>query len=225
MHTWESFRVRGQPTQASMHRDVYEWPFELYIPGNWDETFKGCRHCGVAYRLEATTSLQDSKTDVFTFAPIRVTRSPTVSSYELLDPVMTHGKWGAKAEYNISLRHQAIAVGGLIPVDVELGMLEPGVELKKAKFYLTETHIVHDESKSGAASFLGDRLVEEWNMEIVEPDQQVHSWEQCLSLPRIVSRCSPDFSICGMTISHTFHFRATLWKDGLDMEVSSRSMV
>lgn len=202
-----------------MHRDTYEWPFELFIPGSWDETFRGCRNCSVGYRLEATTSTQHSKKDIFAFAPIRIIRSPTLSSYELLDPATTHGKWGANAEYNLSLRHQAIAVGGLIPVDVELGMLEPGVEVKKARCFLQETHIVHDECSADVAAFYGDRLVEEWRLDIPDEDQQVYTWEQCLPLPRIVSRCSPDFSIRGMTISHSFHFRATLSKSGAEFEV------
>lgn len=223
MHRWEPFYVRAEASHSSARHAKYEWPFELFIVGNWDETVKGCRRCGVSYRLQASTSTQGSDKDVFAFAPVRIIRCPTVSSYDLLDPAMTQGKWAADTvEYSISIRHQAVAVGGLIPVDAKLRIDDPGVELKKASFYLNETHVVYDEGVSDVASFYADRLVEAWRLDIANQDQRLYTWQQCLPLPRIVSRCSPDFSIHGLAISHTLYFKATLLKDGMDYLVSSQ---
>ena len=204
-----------------MQSNTYEWPFELLIPGDQEESFKGCRLCSIAYRLEASTlETCPSHSDVGTLVPIRIIRSPPISCYELMDPATSHGKWDTKAEYSVSIRHQAITLGGLIPVDVQLATLGPDVEVTNARFYLRESHIVHDPCVKDKISFYMQRKVEEWRLNVDDKSRELQTWQQCLHLPRIVSKCSPDFSIRGINISHTLHFAATLVKDGIDLEVS-----
>lgn len=225
MHEWDPFLVQGQPVRSPMYSTTYEWPFELLIPGDWKETFKGCRLCSVAYRLVASTLPDGTNNDIRSFTPIRIIRCPPLSSYELMDPVTTHGKWDRKAEYSISIRHGAIALGGLIPVDAQLATLEPGVQVTHARFFLRESHIVHEKCATDVVSLYEQRMVQEWRLVMGDKDGEMHSWQQCLHLSRVVSSCSPDFDICGITISHTLHFAAILRKDGIDLEVRSRSHI
>jgi hypothetical protein len=224
MHKWDPFLVVGTPFQSNMHSIAYEWSFELLIPGDQEETFKGCHLCSIGYRLEASTLGEcPSQSDTRTFAPIRIIRGLPMSCYELMDPATSHGKWDTKAEYSVSIRHQAVTLGGLIPVDVQLATLGSEVEVTKARFQLRESHIVHETCSTNKISTYMQKTVDDWPLHVDNPGKELHGWQQCLHLPRIVSKCSPDFSIRGMNVSHTLHFSATLVKDGVDLEVSLRA--
>jgi hypothetical protein len=134
-----------------------------------------------------------------------------------MDPATAHGKWVGKIEYNISIRHQAIALGGFIPIEAQLAKLEPGVEVKKGRFYLRENHETNTSNPTDTETYY--RLVKEWPLKFDHFNQDMHDWQHCLDLPRIVRMCSPDFNAYGITISHTLHFAVTLLQDGIESEV------
>jgi hypothetical protein len=202
-----------------MYSSTYEWPFEIFVPGTQTESFKGCNLCSLSYRLEASTIDGCSAgPEHSTFTPIRITRCPASSCYELLDSVASHGKFGANIEYNMASRHQAIALGGLIPIDVRLAMLEPGVRLSNAKLHLREIHSAHKPATGTNTTVYMERTVEQWPLDIDTENQNLHTWQQCLHLPRIVGKCSPDISVHGISISHTLHFSGTLTENGTDRE-------
>ncbi|KAJ4210914.1 hypothetical protein NW759_012947 [Fusarium solani] len=210
VHEWDSFLVEGQPSEVSRTGRVYEWPFEVFIQGHQDESFRGCSRCSNTYRLEASTIHEDSSQTLHDFIPIRIIRLPSLSAYELMDPVTEQGKWLGKIQHSVSLGHKAIALGGLIPIHAELAKIEDGVQVTKAKVCLYEHHKVLDD---GVLFYEGRRLVEEWLLDLNNTSEQIQTWEQCLKLPKVVRKCSPDLDICGVTISHTLHFAVTL-KEG-----------
>lgn len=122
------------------------------------------------------------------------------------------------------MAHQAIALRGLIPVDAQLAKLEPGVQVTKARFFLREVHSLQDETVPGLMAYEGQRTVMEWPLTIDDTRGQMHSWQQCLDLPRIVRKCSPDLSACMISISHTLQFAVTLTQsNGTASEVTSRN--
>lgn len=217
VHEWDSFLVEGQPSELSRSVRVYEWPFEVFIQGHPEESFRGCPRCSNTYRLDVFTIHQDSSQTLQDFIPIRIIRLPSLSAYELMDPVTEQGKWLGKIEHSVSLGHKAIALGGLIPIHADLAKIEDGVQVTRAKFCLYEHHKTLDD---GVASYEGRRLVEEWALDLSHKDEQVQTWEQCLRLPKVVRKCSPDLDVCGVAISHTMHFAVTLKEGDNEAEVS-----
>lgn len=135
-----------------------------------------------------------------------------------MDPSSVHGKWSTKAEYNVSVRHRAIALGGLIPIEAQIAPLCSSTKVAKARFYLREVHTIEDHSGSTRMAYEGQRVVTEWPLKLTE-SEKLHSWQQCLHLPLAVRNCSPDVSIHDVTISHTLHFEATLVTNGVAVEV------
>ncbi|KAF5680032.1 O-dinitrobenzene, calcium zinc resistance protein [Fusarium heterosporum] len=119
IYQWDDFTIDNQVGLASKNGRRYEWPFEL-----------------IAYMLETSTIHRDATEKSYSFAPIRIIRTPSFSSYELMDPTTVQGKWSDEAEYNLSIRHRAIALGGLIPIDAQLSQLSPTAKVTKARFYL-----------------------------------------------------------------------------------------
>lgn len=219
VHQWDPFIIHGQIGQVSGNGKNYEWPFEVFIPGDQQESFKGCSRCSITYLLEASTIHQDSSKRVQHALPIRIIRSPTLSAYELMDPTTAQGKWPKMAEYSISTRHQAIALGGLIPVQAQVTKLGPHVNITKARLYLREVHTI-DGLPTDPSTYYGQRIVTEWPLSLNAASQNEQAWSQCLHLPAAVRSCSPDFSACGVTISHTLHFAITFTEnDGSSVEV------
>ncbi|KAI9148987.1 alfa-L-rhamnosidase [Paramyrothecium foliicola] len=218
LHQWEPFMIGNGTGRSSWHGTTYEWPFEFLVPGNQKESFRGCRQCSFGYRLEGSAVGGSASGKILSFVPVRVTRGPESSSYELMDPTTSHGKWAGKTEYTASISHQAIALGGLIPVEAQIAKLDPDVTVTKARFYLRETHTARDGSATDATVDYLQRVVTEWPLEVGGKDSQIHCWQQCLELPKVVSQCSPDFSVYGCTSSHTLHFAATLVTGEVEME-------
>ncbi|KAJ4256229.1 hypothetical protein NW762_009308 [Fusarium torreyae] len=101
VHQWDPFVVTDQIAQPIKNGKQYEWPFELFICGDQEESFKGCLRCSMTYLLEASAIQEDSLRSLYAFRPIRIIRSPSFSSYELMDPATVQGKWSGKAEYNV----------------------------------------------------------------------------------------------------------------------------
>ncbi|KAH6951400.1 hypothetical protein DER45DRAFT_635441 [Fusarium avenaceum] len=213
VHQWDAFTTTDQVGKPSKQGKQYEWSFELFVSGDQKETFKGCNRCSITYILEASTIHYDTTESSYTFAPIRIIRSPAFSSYELMDPTTVQGKWAERAEYNVSIRHRAIALGGLIPIDAQIVQLSPTAKVIKARFYLRERHAVEDKHSMNCVDYEGQRIVTEWPLEL-DDTRLLHSWQQCLHLPRALRNCSPDFSLCGVAISHTLHFEVTMNTNG-----------
>lgn len=122
------------------------------------------------------------------------------------------------------MAHQAIALGGLIPVEAQLAKLEPGIQVIKARFFLREVHALQDDTVPGLMAYKGQRTVIEWPLTINDTRNQMHTWQQCLDLPRVVRKCSPDLNACMISISHTLHLAVTLMQsNGTVSEVASRN--
>ncbi|KAF4990269.1 hypothetical protein FGRMN_8577 [Fusarium graminum] len=135
IYQWDEFTIDDQAGRASKNGRCYEWPFQL-----------------IAYMLETSTIHRDATERSYSFAPIRIIRTPSFSSYELMDPTTVQGEWSDKAEYTFSIRHGAIALGGLIPIDAQLSQLSTTAKVIKARFYLhfsisgvTISHTLHFE--------------------------------------------------------------------------------
>lgn len=216
MHEFDPFLVRGQPSQVSRTGRVHEWPFEVFIQGDQQESFRGCSRCSNTYQLEALIIHPDSSQTLQWFIPIRIIRLPSLSDYELMDPVTEQGKWMGKLEHSVSVSHKAIALGGLIPVHAVLSKLEDDVEVVKARFALYESHTTTDD---GVPYYEGRRLVEAWPLSVSNTDERTQVWEQCLKLPKVVRRCSPHLDIYGVGISHRLHFAVTLREGDTEAEV------
>jgi hypothetical protein len=222
VHRWDHFMVPHSPNRSDSYSHTYEWPFEVWISGDQVETFKACDLCNLAYRLEASALDEGSESDEGrTSVPIRISRHHPPSSYELMDPVASCGVWEDQVKYNVSVRHRAAPLGGLLPIHAKLTTFGPDVKVTKARFYLEETHVVSNPSRSGFVSDYMRRTAEEWWLKIEEQSQDMHVWQQCLHLPRIVRKCSPDFNFQGTTISHTLHFAATILQDGVEKELET----
>ncbi|KAF5009353.1 hypothetical protein FDECE_4409 [Fusarium decemcellulare] len=218
LHQWDPFFLDDQLSQPSADGRTYELPFELFIRGDQEESFRGCNRCGMTYRLEASTIHEDSSDTFQDFVPIQIIRCPPLSAYELMDPTTVQGRWSKKVEFNVSVGYQAIALGGLIPVDAQLTKLEPQVKLVKAKFYLRECHTIRDKLATSVVTYQGQRTVTQWPLDLDNAGHQ-WQWQQCLELPKVVRDCSPDFNVCGISISHTLHFETTLLeRDGTESE-------
>ncbi|KAF4953212.1 hypothetical protein FGADI_6187 [Fusarium gaditjirri] len=216
VHQWEPFNVVDKIGEPFKNGKNLEWPFELFIRGDQEESFKGCTRCSITYLLEAWTIDEDSSDSFKTFSPLRIIRTPGFSSYELMDPTTVQGIWSEKAEYSVSIRHRAIALGGLIPIEAHLVPLNPTAKITNARFYLREKHDVENKSDDENPGYEGQRIVTEWPLELSDGPQQ--RWQQCLHLPIAVRNCSPDFSVCGVSITHTLHFEVTLTSDGVTTE-------
>lgn len=126
-----------------------------------------------------------------------------------MDSFTVQGKWSAGVEYSVSVSHQAIALGGVIPVQIWLRQLGQGLEFSKARLYLRETHTLCANLPASSMTYMARRIVVEWPVALSN-GQQLQTWEQHLQLPKAVRSCSPDFDIDGVVISHTLHFAATL---------------
>ncbi|KAF5620182.1 HECT-type ubiquitin ligase-interacting creD [Fusarium sp. NRRL 52700] len=216
VHQWKPFNVVDKIGEPFKNGKNFEWPFELFIRGDQEESFKGCTRCSITYLLEAWTVGENSSDSFKTFSPIRIIRTPGFSSYELMDPTTVQGKWSDKAEYNVSIQHRAIALGGLIPIEAHLAPLDTLVKITKARFFLREKHDVENMSDAAESGYEGQRIVTEWPLELSDEPQQ--RWQQCLHLPIAVRNCSPDFSVCGVSITHSLHFEVTLSNNGVTTE-------
>ncbi|KAI5459322.1 hypothetical protein BGZ63DRAFT_360969 [Mariannaea sp. PMI_226] len=210
LHEWEPFLTQGRAGEPSAHGSNYEWPFELLIRGNQEESFRGCGRCAITYRLEAAILKEDGSEDFQDYVPIRIIRCPQESSYELMDPVTAQGSWCEKIAYSISLRHQAIALGGLIPIDAQITRIQHGATIMGAMFYLREHHKIHDKSITGPLIYQGQKIVSRWQLDLENRDGETQNWKLCLPLPKVVRECSPDFAVSGISVDHTLHFAATL---------------
>ncbi|KEY67115.1 hypothetical protein S7711_09531, partial [Stachybotrys chartarum IBT 7711] len=216
LHQWKPFLIDDRAGRQSLHGRTYEWPFEFLVPGNQRESFRGCRRCRLAYRIEASTA-DGASINTRSYVPIRIARCPPISSYELMDPLTTSGKWAGSIDFSASILHQAIPLGGLIPVEAHINNLDPGMLITKARFYLREIHVAHTNSSEPDPEYM-QRIVTEWSLNTCGDFKQSYAWQQCLDLPRVVSQCSPDFNVCGVSMSHMLHFAATIVKDGAELE-------
>lgn len=183
---------------------------------------RGCDRCQISYRLEASLIREGFVSNkVCNFTPISIHRCPPMSAFELMDSCTIQGEWAAKVEFSVSIAHQAIALGGLIPVQVHVAKLESDVGVKNVKLYLHEIHTIHTTEPPTSLVYQGHRKVSDWMLTPMEQNEQMRSWDQCLPLPKIVKKCAPDFNTRGIAISHALHFSATLVDaKGAESEVS-----
>ncbi|TEA10848.1 putative HECT-type ubiquitin ligase-interacting protein creD [Colletotrichum sidae] len=195
------------PAETPSDTDTYEWPFEIMIPGDTPETFRGCSRCSIAYQLTATTIRnKNSSSTPQAYRPVRISRTLGNSAFELMDASTVEGTWADKVRYSISIGHRAVALATAIPLEMRLTPLSDETRFSTVRCELLEEHRFQLGSRPVASAFLGDRTVAEWvaPVENHEPGCE-YTMAEKLGLPAEPKRCSPDVDTNGVEISHKLH--------------------
>ncbi|TDZ36966.1 putative HECT-type ubiquitin ligase-interacting protein creD [Colletotrichum spinosum] len=195
------------PAETPSDTDTYEWPFEIMIPGDTPETFRGCSRCSIAYQLTATTIRNKSSSSTpQAYRPVRISRTLGNSAFELMDASTVEGTWADKVKYSISIGHRAVALATAIPLEMRLTPLSDETRFSTVRCELLEEHRFQLGSRPVASAFLGDRTVAEWvaPVENHQPGCE-YTMAEKLGLPAEPKRCSPDVDTNGVEISHKLH--------------------
>ncbi|CRK04353.1 hypothetical protein BN1723_008872 [Verticillium longisporum] len=143
-HIWAPFLIDDVPSASlggPLPKGTYEWPFEHLIPGHVPETARGCPRCSITYDLKAST-VRDSpgETSPQAMKHIRIIRTLPSSAFALMDAATVEGTSTGRLAYSLSLAHQAIALGTVLPVDLRFTALAKDIALRSVRCLLREVH-------------------------------------------------------------------------------------
>lgn len=121
-------------------RGNYQLPFKIYLPENIPETVEGLKCGHVLYRLQC--SIERGKFDkaIIQNKYLRIVRTLHPQNMLLVTEPRIEGTWKAKAEYNVSLKRKAVALGTTIPVYVQIVPYVKGLRLKSIKVEIIQQH-------------------------------------------------------------------------------------
>lgn len=196
------------PSRSTKCIAVYEWPFELLIPGKMPETTRGCYRCSIAYYLTARSIRTGSKTYPQALRAIRIIRTPPLSAFELMDALTVEGCSPSKFRYSASISHQAVALGTRIPTELGIQPMTPGLRLLAASCQLMEIHSIDDKHVAGNTNFATSHEICRWDLldAAVKGLDAGVCIKRELPLPDVAAKCSPDVDAHGIRVSHAIHF-------------------
>lgn len=121
-------------------RGTYQLPFKIYLPENIPETVEGLKCGHVLYRLQC--SIERGKFDkaIIQNKYLRIVRTLHPQNMLLVTEPRIEGTWKAKAEYNVSLKRKAVALGTTIPVYVQIVPYVKGLKLKSIKVEIIQQY-------------------------------------------------------------------------------------
>lgn len=234
-HIWAPFLIDDVPSASlggPLPKGTYEWPFEHLIPGHVPETARGCPRCSITYDLKAST-VRDSpgETSPQAMKPIRIIRTLPSSAFALMDAATVEGTSTGRLAYSLSLAHQAIALGTVLPVDLRFTALAKDIALRPVRCLLREVHSLETQVPSACpgagtttSTVEGYRLAAAWDLamdangRISRFDGAAGEWhvQRRLPMPTTLIKCSPDVDVRGIKVSHQVEFAVT-FAEGPDM--------
>ncbi|EGY18924.1 CreD [Verticillium dahliae VdLs.17] len=242
-HIWAPFLIDDVPSASlggPLPKGTYEWPFEHLIPGHVPETARGCPRCSITYDLKAST-VRDSpgETSPQAMKPIRIIRTLPSSAFALMDAATVEGTSTGRLAYSLSLAHQAIALGTVLPVDLRFTALAKDIALRPVRCLLREVHSLETQVPSACpgagtttSTVEGYRLAAAWDLamdangRISRFDGAAGEWhvQRRLPMPTTLIKCSPDVDVRGIKVSHQVEFAVT-FAEGPDMISNFRATI
>lgn len=172
----------------------YEFPFSTILPGHTLESVEGLPGASLVYKLHACIERGRFSNEISTKKHIRILRTLTPDSLELVETMAVDNTWPDKVEYSISIPSRAVAIGSATPIHITLVPLAKGLKLGKVKVLLQEYY-------SCVGSFgpphSGERVITD--MVVASSDQNLNDdrWEinATLPIPPSLAKCTQDVDI------------------------------
>lgn len=195
------------PTTHILPAGKHEFPFEVILPGNLDESVEGLEEGQVVYKLVATIERGRFANNIVRKKHIRVVRTLGPDVLELNQTMCIENTWPQKVHYTISIPTKAIAIGSFTMIDFTFSPLFKGLTLGKTKIQLAEYRFFANGSRSAAQS---ESTVTEMT---VQPPaggflgQDEWAQKAMLQIPSSLTKCTQDCQISNhIKVSHKLKF-------------------
>ena len=212
-----TFLRHDWPHLVDHHRTLtpgnYEWPFELLLPGDTDESVEGLYQTGVGYLLKATVVRGKLAKNLHAFKRLRVIRTLDPAALEFNHAMSVENIWPNKIEYSVVIPQKAIVFGSSIPLELRFTPLLKALEMGLITVKLVEILELHVNSNTASSkSHKHERDVKTWTFEvsreehwhdnIEETGQEGWAVTKELPLPKKLNQCVQDCHVQGIKIRH-----------------------
>lgn len=192
----------------------YEWPFELFVPGDTSESLEGIQDAAITYSLRATINRGRLVRHISCIKRLRIIRTLVPTALEFMHNMSVEQTWVNKVDYSVSIPSKAAPFGSPVNLEIRITPLVKGIELERIVVKLVEFHgfsmhsrhyIYTREHKSQREVSCWDIEVsreEQWQDNIEETNQEGWVIKKTLDLPKSLAECSQDIDTQGIKIHH-----------------------
>lgn len=200
---------------------IHEFPFDLVIPGDINESIEGNDYGQLTYSLVTTVDRGSHKSKLSAHRHIRIVRTVGVDNYDLAHTVSIENTWPKKVDYRIDIPCRAIALGTQLQVNFALVPLDKGLKLGRIKGEIVEYSTL---SSPLSPTREEQKVVHQQIFDVPENfDQYADEWafSHLADIPRSLSRCTQDaFVEPYVKINHKFRcFVSLINRDGHTSEL------
>ncbi|KAH7230740.1 hypothetical protein B0J15DRAFT_506257 [Fusarium solani] len=212
-HKWPPF-IGSRHSSTSLPAGNYEWPFEFMLPGSTAETVEGMSEACISYRLKATISRPKLLRAVYTRKRLRVFRTPSPDTLEMMQSLPIERTWLNKIDYFVNLSTGVVMHGGSVILEMRLSPVIKGLSLEHFSVMLMEFREFHFQNRTlfPLRDHRTERTISTWNFQVLTDHnrqdmlegtgQQVWSITQKLDIPNRLSDCIPDMDVHGIRVQH-----------------------
>ena len=202
-----------QPDLDSKHvmkPDNYEWPFEIDMPGNLQETVEGRHANKITYHLKATIDRGMYGKDIIKRQYLRVIRTISPESMELQYGCNLSNTWPGKVAYEVTTPRRAVRFGSIVTFQCKIIPLAKGLRVGKVTSVIVEQSDVTTENKGELPRRKREErevVKDQWTMpadaEVVDLDgAEGHYIERDLALPTSFLDCTQSVEVESLAVKH-----------------------
>ena len=212
-HKWPPF-IGSRDTSTTLPAGNYEWPFEFMLPGNTAETVEGMPEACISYRLKATISRPKLLRAVYTRKRLRVFRTPSSDTLEMMQSLPIERTWLNKIDYFVNLSTGVVMHGGSVILEMRLSPVIKGLSLEHFSVSLMEFREFHVQNRTlfPLRDHRTERTISTWDFQVstdhTRQDMhegtgpQVWAITQKLDIPNRLSDCIQDMDVRGIRVHH-----------------------
>ena len=209
-HTWSFLPFEGKSKTVAAGN--YEYPFEVFLPGDIPESVEGLQYGSVRYNMLATIERPSFAQNLVARKHLRVIRALSMDSFEMASTSSVDNTWPDKIEYAISTPTKYHPIGASITINLKLVPLKKGLTIQKITCVLKEyqSYAIEHGYHGNPARKDTNRDIAELVIEDLERDVNCWDIEETLQIPTSLNDCTQDCEVKYLTVRHRLRFTVTL---------------